>query len=190
MYKMPKISKSDAKTPYDASRRISRSIQYLEVQIKISRRNRGLCHAAKSNGGHEQMNNRQKATLYLIVVAFAAFSIGYIYKDTHNIKTVSEVTEMRFIEMLNQKFAEAHEYDIKDYNCLNHSLDYAAIMRHLGYDISINAKHNNTDGHAWATLHIEIETVNGKVTKNSEIYPEDYIKNPVPLKYSSNNNLI
>ena len=89
-----------------------------------------------------------------------------------NLGQCRELSDLDFIEVLNQKFVDAHNYSVEEYNCVNYSVDYMFIMRNLGYNVSVagGKRPGEGKGHAWNRLVLDFEPQSGKVTNHSEVY--------------------
>lgn len=112
-----------------------------------------------------------------VLVFTLGFTVSQLVNETIIFKTES-MTEYDFIEQLQVKFAENHEYNISNYNCVNYSSDFMQVGKHLGYDIEvIGGTENETSefGHVWNSLSIEIEPQNkGKVGYFLKDYYQEY----------------
>jgi hypothetical protein len=104
-----------------------------------------------------------------IIIVFITASIPWAIQIYDN-----KITEYRFLEILNTKFAVAHNYS-ESYDCENYSRDYYILMKNLGYDASVTIGCNSEMCHAWNKLSINIESQKGTIVTNyTEEYPKSY----------------
>lgn len=94
------------------------------------------------------------------------------YKNSYMNTTAIHITEGERLATILNTFAEAHKYN-SSYDCTNYSQDFHTVMTLLGYQTQIIAGYplNDTYGHAWNTLIIQIEPQTGKIVNYNQQYP-------------------
>ena len=93
-------------------------------------------------------------------------------------KVEIKLTEEQEFEILATRFAETHEYNISEYNCINYSDDFKKIADMLGFKtIEITSCplkeewDNETICHRFIGVYKDFEPIEGKFIDYSEEYP-------------------
>jgi len=141
-----------------------------------------ICFVGKTGGNKMKENNFLVIWFYvslfslILVSAYSYFTINtlagietkYVMDIQNNYEASKLDTEYKFIEMIGEKFAKAHNYT-KDYKCLNYSQDYYFVMKSLGYNVTLKTGFiNKTTGHRWNQLIIDIEPITGQIAIDNE----------------------
>jgi len=87
-----------------------------------------------------------------------------------------ELQEFQFLQMILNKFAENHEYNIKTYNCQHFARDIEFIYSSLGYDMAYNGGSDKgaDSGHMWNDITISIDASRNQVGYFNDNYDFKY----------------
>jgi len=87
-----------------------------------------------------------------------------------------ELQEFQFLQMILNKFADNHEYDLEDYNCQHFARDIDFIYSSLGYEMSYEGGSNKGEerGHMWNTMTIRIDGSKNEVGYFNDEYDFKY----------------
>jgi hypothetical protein len=78
------------------------------------------------------------------------------------------------LQILGERFARNHKYNLSYFNCVNYTDDYVRIASELGFNVKKveGCKESNvTDCHAWIETTIDYEPQTGSYQDYSKLYP-------------------